>query len=367
MSADFHDPSQAPDPDAAPLFARAATADRRARRRLESAIDDFFLVEDDRLDDRTRAAIGMVLSNAVQGIGREIAGDAVHQIGAQAPEVGRLSLDGSHATLLGRLLDSGVLRDSALMAELLGQVRQDLLGETLVANRPPGAPAAVLARLTACSDHAVSAAAQDYVVADSRRRTPDHVRRGDLPVALHRRLVWWVAAALREGQRVSPAHQPVIDRALAEAAQRSLAAHDEADRLDAIAMRLASAIDARPEEFAALLAETLDEGRVALFTALLAHALTIDFTEARALVLDPDGDRLWLALRARGFERAAIARIGLALADADPRRDIEAFADALDTIAAIPAEAARDALAPLALHPDFRAALIALERGNAAS
>jgi len=52
----------------------------------------------------------------------------------------------------------------------------------------------------------------------------------------------------------------------------------------------------------------------------------------------------------------------LLLSDADPRRDIEAFADQLDTIAAIPVLAAREALAPLSLHPDFRRAIRAIER-----
>ena len=73
---------------------------------------------------------------------------------------------------------------------------------------------------------------------------------------------------------------------------------------------------------------------------------------------------VWLALRAAGLGRAAIARIALALADADPRRDIEAFADDLDGIVAVSAEAARAALAPLTLHQDLRLAIAALTRGS---
>ena len=357
MSVDSNDASRSPAADAAPLFARAAAADRRAEARLVTAIDDFFLAEDDRLDDRTRAAVGTILATAVQAIAREVAGHAARQFGGPA----LIALDGDGTVLLGRLLDSGLLRDRELMAELLGQVRQDLLGEALLANRAPGTQAALLARLTECGDGVVAAAASAYLLADSRRRAPGHARRGDLPAALHRRLVWWIAAALREA-RPAGAGQAAIDRALVAAAQRSLSAHDDNDRLDAVAMRLAAAIDARPAELAGLLVEALEEGRAALFVAIVAHALSIDFAEARGLTLDPDGDRLWLALRAHGLDRATIARIGLALADADPRRDIEFFADALDTIAAIPIEAAREALAPLALHPDFRAALRALGR-----
>ena len=49
----------------------------------------------------------------------------------------------------------------------------------------------------------------------------------------------------------------------------------------------------------------------------------------------------------------------------DPRRDLEKFADTLDTIAAIAPAEARNALAPLRLDPDYRAARIALQRGGA--
>ena len=52
--------------------------------------------------------------------------------------------------------------------------------------------------------------------------------------------------------------------------------------------------------------------------------------------------------------------IGLALADADPRRDIESFADALDSIASVAVDDARAAIAPLAMHREVRAALRAL-------
>jgi hypothetical protein len=362
MSADSNDASRAPVVDAAPLFARAAAADRRAEARLATAIDDFFLAEEDRLDDRTRAAIGAVLTSAVRAIEREIASHAARQLAGQGLAAQAAAIDAPGAPLLGRLLDSGLLRDRELMGELLGEVRQDLLGEALIGNRPPGVQAVLLARLTDCGDGVVAAAAGAYLLADGRRRAPSTARRADLPAMLHRRLAWWVAAALRKARSGEPVHQAAIDRALVAAAQRSLAAHDEGDRLEAVAMRLASAIDARPEELGDLLAEALEEGRAALFIAVLAHALSIDFAEARALTLDPDGDRLWLALRAHGQDRETIARIGLALADADPRRDIEAFVDALDTIGAVPIEDARVALAPFALHPDFRAALRALER-----
>jgi hypothetical protein len=99
-----------------------------------------------------------------------------------------------------------------------------------------------------------------------------------------------------------------------------------------------------------------------LFIALLGHALGVTYTLARDIVLDPGADRLWLGLRALDLGREPIAQIGYALCEADPRRDLEAFADTLEAITAVSAQAAREALAPLKLHPDYRAAVVALER-----
>ena len=126
-------------------------------------------------------------------------------------------------------------------------------------------------------------------------------------------------------------------------------------------MRLATAIDAPQDELAELMTEALGDRRVTLFAGLLAHALGIDYAAARDIALDTAGDRLWVALRSLDFGRAAIARIGVALCEADPRRDVEAFADQIDAIMAIEPGEARAALAPLKLPADFRAAILALE------
>ena len=50
-------------------------------------------------------------------------------------------------------------------------------------------------------------------------------------------------------------------------------------------MRLATAIDAQPDELAALLTHALGDRNVALFIALLALALRLDFAVARQMVV----------------------------------------------------------------------------------
>lgn len=355
MPVDQNDPLHAIAPDAAPIFARAARADARAEQRLDAAIEDFFLSARDRLDDRTRAALHAAIGALLETIERELAAHATRLL----TRTGGGIVTAEPAETLRRLIEAGLLRDPELMAEMIGQVRLALLGATLIANREPGTPATLLPRLAQGEDAVRAAAARDYILADGRRDAM--AGRGlALPAALHRRVVWWVAAALRE------ARAGKADQALVEAAVRSIDAHDEGARLDPIALRLAAAIDARADELPELLIEALGDGRAEFAAALIAYVQRIDLPEARALLLDPDGDRLWLVLRAHGFAREALARVALLLADADPRRDIEAFADMLDTIAAIPVLAAREALAPLSLHGDFRRAIRALERSRRA-
>jgi hypothetical protein len=221
---------------------------------------------------------------------------------------------------------------------------------------PSGSPdesgANLLARLTTSADSQVAAAALALMTAEGRRRTfldTGRLTHTELPAELHHRLVWWVAAAIREQLTGAEA-----DRALTEAAQRALGVHDEGDRVEGAAMRLAAAIDAQPGELAALLTHALGDRNAALFIALLALPLRLEFAVARHVMLTRS-EPLWLALRAIDLDRATIAQIGLALS-----KDVEAFADQLDAVAAVTPTEARATLAPLALPGDFRAAIAAL-------
>lgn len=349
-----HDGAQA-------LLARTAAADAAAHRALGAAIADFAICDDDRLDERTRAALARLLRALIATVEGEVGGHAARLLRAQGETALADALearDGVAATLHA----SGFLRDPALMGELIARVRQDLLAGGMAAQaQDEPERASLLNRLAQHPDRLLAQGAAAVLVSESRRRSvPDNgpLTQSDLPAEQHYRLVWQVAAALRAGVAgVAPA----LDRALAEAAQRSLAAHDEGDRLEAAAMRLAVAIDARRDELPELMAEALGDRRVALFAALLAHALRIDFDGARAMTFDAASGRLWVALRALDFNRAAVATIGVALSEADPRRNVEAFADQLDSIMAIGVEEARAAIAPLSLPADYRAALLALQ------
>jgi hypothetical protein len=358
MSIDRGDTDNGARASAGKLLARAAVSTRRADRRLADAIEDFFLADDARLDDRTRALLAATLTAMVAAVERDLRRRTAAGL---PPDDGALIRSAASGTaVLDRLVGAGLLRDPDLMRELIARTRQDLLVDLLPVVPPDeiGSPS-LLARLSGSADAAVASAALALMAAESRRRglvDSNRLDRTELPAELHHRLVWWVAAALRE-----QLESPGADRAIAQAALHALADHDESDRVESAAVRLAAAIDPQPGELPAVLTHALGDRRVALFTALLGHALGIDFASLRDMMFD-GGERLWLALRAAGLDRAAVARIGLSLCDADPQRDVEAFADQLDAIVAVTPDEARAALAPFRLHPDFRAAMAALEK-----
>lgn len=349
------------------LKARLAAARRapvRADARLSESIADFFLADDARLDERMRIHIGQLLDGIVRGIETDIRRHAARVLtGRGLHERAEALLEG-RPDVITRLTQAGLLRDRHLMDELIARVRCDLVGSALSVDVAEADAASVLVRLADSGDGVVAGAARALLSAETQRRAASHgvVQPCDLPAELHHHLIWWIAATIREASVAMRGDDAATDRAIVEAAQRSLGAHDEGERAESIAMRLAIAIDARPEELAPLLIEALRDRRLILFVACLARALDLDYESARTIVIEPEGDRLWLALRALDIDRPTIARIGLSLADADPRRDLEQFVEDIDMIAAIPADAARSALAPLTLHHDLRRAIDALAR-----
>lgn len=353
------DPASAPDPVSAALAARVRASERRADRRLASSIDEYFLLDADRLGDRTRAAIGTMIDGTVSRIHGEIAAHAARLLTQRGDPVGAGLLAASQESLVGRLSEVGLLRDNDLMAEFVAQARVALIDEALVAKRPPDTPATLLARLAESADGIVRARALAYLVADSRRRLPSRGMAAALPLPLHRRLSWWVAAALRD--RLGHAH-PRADRALADAAARSNDAQDESETVAGTARQLALALAPSREEVPELLADCLIEGRLSLFVAVLAQALAVPADDIRALVIEPEGDLLWLALRAIGTPRAWLAQIGWLLAEADDARDAEDLPDAIDAAIAISPEAAAEAVEALTLDRDYRTALRLLAR-----
>ncbi|MCT8000672.1 DUF2336 domain-containing protein [Sphingomonas sanguinis] len=348
------DPFDAPDWQHARLSERVAAARARAAARCQGAVADLRLDDDARLTDQIRFEVGARLQALVE----TTVSDLLHQAERLRADGEEMADPPGPAEAIRRLRRAGLFFDSDLVAELVAQLRLQLLAQALPIETMVGDAPSLLVRLTEAPDRIVASSARAVLAAEGRARMVEADGEAiALPIALRRHLVWLVAAALRQGDDAG------LDQALALAAERVLAAHGEADSPGAAVLRLAEAIDARPAELPDLLLESLSDRQPGLFIALLAHACGIDHDELRDVVLEPEGDRLWLVLRSLDLGRPTVARIGLALAEADGRRDVDAFADALDAIMAIPAEAARRAIASLSLPRAFRGAIARLDQG----
>lgn len=349
--------------DPARLAPRAAAAERAAAARWAVAIEDVFLSQPGRLDDRTRAATLRMAEATIAAIEQQLAGEAARRLVAAGRRDAASVLESNRPLAWPRLIDAGLMRDAELIGELIAQARIDLLDETLAGLRAPDAGATLVARAVEQGDAAQRATAIAYLAADGARRSSAAGPRASLPAPLHARLVWWVAAALRE--RLGREAGIDADMALCAAAQAFLA-HDGGPRPAEVAARLVAALRAGGMAADALMVQALDGARVTLFVAALAAVVGIDADAARALVLDSGSDRLWLALRAAGFDRAAIARAGFLLAEADRERDLELLIETLDAVVALEPAVAGEAIATLRLPGDFRAAVRALARRGSA-
>ena len=355
------------------LLARAATADSRAADSVSAAIADAFLPAEARLDDRTRIGLSMLVEAVVDVVEDELTDYAARLLTTRGQRAAAEALrgDGTGDAVVDRLAAAGLLGHPDFAGECLARVRLELLTDALPVDAGSVADApSLLARLAQSSDRVVATAAAATMIGESHRRSLGEGRAlsgTGLPAPLHARLVWWVAAALRERAADGGADTMVVDRALAEAALRNIAAHDDDDRVEAAAMRLAAAVDAQAGELPALIDEIVRDRRLTVLAAFLAHALGARYEAGREMLVDAAGDRLWLVLRALDVPREVIARLGFHLCEADSRRDAEAFADTLDLIASIDPATARLAIAPLGLHPDFRAAMLALDASRRAA
>lgn len=353
------------DPLANPLFARAANATSRARRRRAAEVRDLLSDAEARLDERKRTAAGACLDAIVGALDRLIRARAIawlaeHNADHAGARLAELTVD-----MTSMLADGGILSETALIEEVLGRVGEALLAERLPIDFPGETDAGGLVlRLTASRDAKVAGAARAFLAADAARRAEidGEPSTGDLPSALRAHLAWPMVAILRGALPYDAA----TDLALAHAAAQVVGSIGEVHPLEATAMRLAKSLAPEGDELPMLIVDALGDRRLSLATALIAWALGTDYSAVREVVLDPEGERLWLMLRALDFDSRTVARIGYLLCESDPRRSTESFADMLASLIAVPQAQAAQAIAELRLPHAYRDAIHLLrQRGIA--
>ena len=130
MSIDRGDIDDGARRSASQLLARAAASLGRVDRGLAHTIDDFFVPDDARLDDRTRATLSRTLGAMIAVVEGDLRRQASRSRAAAGDDDrARWLSDGE--PVLDRLIASGLMRDPELMRELITRTRQDLLADML--------------------------------------------------------------------------------------------------------------------------------------------------------------------------------------------------------------------------------------------
>ena len=353
--------SEWPVPDAA----RTALA---SRARAALAVDDLFMPAEDRLRDDDRATISRLLWSIVDRIERSFrlhlaVAFADHAALADALAAPRISIA---RPILER---AGALRDPALVAALARRAQEGRVIARLWAERDravelePDAAGDPVENLAAHPDRAIAAAAARLLAAGRSRRDPFGAPvpgPAELPAEIQHRLVWRVAAALRDYVVTSRAVPPdAIDPPIAQAAARVLAGYDEGETLVALAMSLAHALHAADRLDDGLIVGAVVAGDVGFAGAALAARAGIGFDPAWEMLFDHE--RLLLLCRAAGLATDQAAAIAVRLA---PGGDDEALADRILGYDSVPLHRASAALAIWRLDPAYLDSIAALGAGR---
>ncbi|WP_076071068.1 DUF2336 domain-containing protein [Sphingomonas montana] len=354
--------ADAPGGPAAGVLADAARSKRAGRVRLEALARDLFGDDAVRVDEAQRTRIRALLTTVTRTIEGRIRRDLLVRLAGVLPAHILMVLGNMTVRVARIALDADGPVDPDLVAVLARRVDEHRLvtqAHIAVTQDPLLVDAPVLDGLTRHGDAGVAGAARALVERDAARRgrfdEPVLVPE-DLPIDVCARLHWRIAAAIRHWiDRQDVMMTGAIDRAVAAATGSALSGAAAVPDHDAVAIMLARAMlrtgiadDAGTVAFAV-------EGHVAAAVAGLALRAGIGMAAAWDMVLDPDGARLVVLLRAAAIDRSAAA--ALMLRWPDGAAPIDAIVDRMAGYDALSDAAAQDAIDLYRLDPDYVAAL----------
>ena len=276
------------------------------RDRLPIVRRDLFLDDRARLTEQERALMSAMLGALVEQVADEIRLGLSPEVLAHAEQ--------DRDRLVPRLWKSGALDRPALILLLLRRADEQLIHAACRGSRGPG-DGGTVERLVGDSDGAIASAAMALAVARGRRR--DRFGRlgiefDDVPGEEATCLAHLVAGAMRQGIEGKGIE---VDEALAGAAERLLARHDEHRRVEKRALRLAEAIYAARGAEDGFVAALAAEGDAALLAALCAVRAGIAQETAWMLLVNDGARDAMLLARLAGLGRPAAAAMVAALAE----------------------------------------------------
>jgi uncharacterized protein (DUF2336 family) len=215
----------------------------------------------------------------------------------------------------------------------------------------------------------ISQSTMAYLVDQSR--TVDEfqeplLRRKDLEAALAKRMYAWVSAALRqfilENFHVDELD---IDLAVGKVVDTVIDDNEWQSEEDTAAANLAAELAKQEQVNASLLLQTIRQGEIPLFEALLANMAHIKISSVRKLIYDEGAEGLVIVARAANIDRTSFTSIFLLLQRVHPKelaKDAYAMKRALDLFDRLKTDTAAKVVERWKLNPDFLRSIKRLEQ-----
>lgn len=333
-----------------------------SRERFSVAATDLLLPERSRLTEWQRSTASALLLRLMRSIEDSLRASLAGYFTAY--EALHAALSSANVAIALPLLErAGALRDGELGTVLVRRVEEHRYWR----ENWSGDADDLLAELVRHENEAIAGEAMALLIARSRRfdRFQEPLLgQSDLPAELQHRLVWMIAAALRQ-YMVQQHHIPsgAADAAISEAAGGMIAAYDEGQTLEACCMRLARSLQRAGQLEGADLARMLEEGLLPLFVAGIAVRCSLDYAPCWEVFSDPQGRGPALLFRSGGLARAEAAAILLTLNSRGrlfSSVEGDAAAAQLDLFDATTRDAAVEVLRLWQIDPGYRAAIARL-------
>lgn len=332
-----------------------------ARERFSVTSADLLLPEQSRLSEWQRLTASALLARLVRSLEDALRGGVAHHLAHH--EALHAALGSPRVEIALPVLERAqALRDPELGTVLVRRVEEHRFWKEHGASGD-----AFLNALVGDDDESVAREAMALLIARSRRfdRFQEPVMaEADLSADLRHRLVWLIAAAIRQyaiQQHGLPSGE--ADAAIAAAAAELIGDYDEGASLEACCLRLSRRLMHLSRLEGADLANMLEGGQLPLFVAGLAVRCSLDYASAWEVLSDPRGRGPSLLLRCGGIERESAAWILLMLSARGrlfSGQDGDAAAAQLDLFDATTEEAAREVLLLWQADPGYRAAIARL-------
>jgi hypothetical protein len=317
-----------------------------------------------RLNEIERITIRQLFENLVESIEGELRARLLARADLPDASEFRASLGAAHVSIAWpTLLRTGFPEDQELADILVRRGKSYGVMRSLRQNAVM-TESGQLKSLTEHGDPDIASDAMKLLIAESRindRFDDPRLDRADLPKTVEYRLVWTIAAALRDyGEHMHRLDGWLLDTPISGTATAMLMEQAESLPVDVIAMGLAANLDQAGLLDGRLLVEALSGARFTLYVAMLAVRAGTTFDVAWEMAAMPDAPSHMVLLKSIGVEREAASHLLISMARAallDVREADEIAAAWIEAYDVSSDDAIAAAMRPWRLDSAYRSAI----------